>query len=197
MPSVDDAVFNAYRHDPDLWASDQKLIAHWCGYYVAIFRSLGADGDIEACADAIYRVYNSPGIWKLYPDVLPALQALHDARYTIGVISDWSSALPAKVLLPLGVGPYIDFVVASATLRQAKPGSGLYRAALERAGVQAHEAVHVGDNYVTDILGARSAGIDGILLDRDRGCELVLDCPCISSLRDLPDLVARMAAAPA
>ncbi len=50
--------------------------------------------------------------------------------------------------------------------------------------------MHVGDNYITDVLGARSAGIEGILLDREGvRRDTALDCPRIESLSELVDLL--------
>ena len=188
----------AYLHhtlssDPDLWSSDERVLKLWVGYYSAVYREAGVDGDpatLEACAAGVYRQYVAPGAWKLYPDVLPTLEKLREMGYTLGVISDWASALAGKVLLPLGIGRLIDFMVVSTVMREAKPGSGLYREALSRAGVAPQEAVHVGDNYIADVLGARSAGIEGILLDRDgQRREMVLDCLRIESLEELVNLM--------
>lgn len=181
------------RDDPDLWSSNSRVNRLWIEYYMAVYREAGMEADpemLEACAAEVYRQFLAPGAWKLYPDVLPILRHLHEQGYTIGVVSDWESALVGTVLLPLGVGPYIDFMVVSTVMREAKPGSGLYREALARAGVASHEAVHVGDNYITDVLGARSAGIEGILLDRDdKYREATLDCTCVASLMELPGVI--------
>jgi FMN phosphatase YigB (HAD superfamily) len=185
-------MLEASRADPDIWAADDKVQKHWQDFYVNAFRDLGAGPASEACAQALYDLYNRPGAWSLFPDVLPTLKRLHVRGYVIGVISDWATSLPANILLPLGVGPYIDFMVVSATMREAKPSSGLYREALARAGAHPHEAVHVGDSYVNDILGARAAGIAGVLLDRDRLYNEPLDCPRIVSLEELPALLASM-----
>ena len=38
--------------------------------------------------------------------------------------------------------------------------------ALDVCGFQRSEVVHIGDSYVSDVEGARGAGIDAILLDR-------------------------------
>lgn len=189
----------AYLHrtqssDPDLWSSDERVTKLWVGYYSAVYREAGVDGDLsrlEACAARVYREYVAPGAWKLYPDVLPTLEKLREMGYTLGVISDWVSALAGKVLLPLDIGRYFHFMVVSTVLREAKPGSGLYREALARAGVAPHQAVHVGDNYITDVLGARSAGIEGILLDREgQRREMALDCMRIESLAELVSLLS-------
>lgn len=192
LPRASAHLHHAQRSDPDLWASDALVSRLWLGYYTAVYKEAGvkATGVLESCAAEVYRQFLSPGAWKLYPDVLPALEHLRERGYTVGVVSDWESALVGKVLLPLGVGPYIDFIVVSTVMREAKPGSGLYREALARAGVAPHEAIHVGDNYITDVLGARSAGIEGILLDREGGHgDMALDCRRIGSLGELAGLL--------
>jgi putative hydrolase of the HAD superfamily len=192
IPQAAAWLHNTQRSDPDLWSSDTKVSALWVGYYAAVYREAGVDAPadlLEQCAVEIYSRYLAPGAWILYPDVLPTLERLRERGYKVGVVSDWESALISKVLLPLGVGPYIDFMVVSTVMREAKPGSGLYREALARAGVQPHEAVHVGDNYITDVLGARSVGVEGILLDRSGRHEVPLDCIRIASLSELLGLL--------
>lgn len=189
LPGTVTYLLQAHHDDPDLWSSDGKVRRLWLDYYLEIFRRLGVQGETEACAATIYEEYGRPGAWALYPDVLPVLSALHDREYLLGVISDWSSDLPGQ-LIPLGLGRYIDFVVVSTIQREAKPGMGLYREALARTGVRPAEAIHVGDNYVNDILGARSAGIRGVLLDRECRHLGPLDCPRITSLEELPELLA-------
>lgn len=182
-------MMQSHHDDPNIWSSDAKVAQLWREYYVNVFQEIGVNGDFDACASEIYAQYNRPGAWTLYPDVLPTLRQLHEQGYIIGVISDWSSSLPADILLPLGVGPYISFMVVSTVQREAKPGFGLYREALSRAGVQPEEAVHIGDNYINDILGARAAGIRGVLLDREEQHTSTLDCPRITTLLDLPALL--------
>lgn len=191
LPDAMSKMLQSHRDDPNIWSSDTKVGQLWREYYINVFRAIGVQGDLTACADEIYAQYNRPGAWTLYPDVLPTLRDLHGQNYIIGVISDWSSSLPAGILLPLGVGPYISFMIVSTVQREAKPGSGLYREALARAEVQPEEAVHVGDNYINDILGARAAGIPGVLLDREEQHVAPLDCPRITTLLDLSPLLIR------
>ena len=38
---------------------------------------------------------------------------------------------------------------------------------MKKAGVAPEEAMHVGDQYSSDIAGAQAAGIKGVLIDRD------------------------------
>jgi HAD superfamily hydrolase (TIGR01549 family) len=193
LPRAGARLLQSHRDDPDLWSSDHKVDRLWLEYYEYIFNEVGSDGRAQEYAAALYAQYAQPDAWQLFPDVLPTLRRLHEQDYIIGVISDWASNLPSGILLPLGLGAYVRFVVVSTILREAKPGIGLYREALARAGVEPHEAVHVGDNYITDVLGARAAGITGVLLDRKGREPAKLDCPRITSLLELPDLLQSLA----
>jgi hypothetical protein len=65
---------------------------------------------------------------------------------------------------------------AGAPLRDAghqRPGRlpeaapGIFRHALERMGVHPSEALHVGDSYAADVVGARRVGIRAVLIDRN------------------------------
>ena len=81
--------------------------------------------------------------------------------------------------------PYLDFIVTSTEAGADKPNPAIFRLALERAGVNSTEAVHVGDQYHLDIIGARGVGINTILLDRFDFYPDVNDCPRIHSLTEL------------
>ena len=87
----------------------------------------------------------------------------------------------------LGLEPYIDFVVTSQEVGVDKPNPPIFLAALERAGVNASEAIHVGDQYKFDVVGARGVGIAPILIDRYNLHPEVSDCPRIRSLSEVAE----------
>jgi putative hydrolase of the HAD superfamily len=100
-----------------------------------------------------------------------ASEALQDARargLRLVVVSNWDCSLP-DVLERIGLAPLLDGVLASATVGARKPDAAIFRRALVVAGVRPSEAIHVGDSLVEDVEGARRAGIEPILLSRDRG----------------------------
>ena len=66
----------------------------------------------------------------------------------------------------MGMLPYFDEVVSSASVGYRKPDKAIFDIALERMGVAACEAVHVGDLPEADGEGALSAGIRPVLIDR-------------------------------
>ncbi len=116
--------------------------------------------------------------WVLYDDVLPTVKALKQRGLILGLISN-------IYLGRAGLGPYLDFVVTAKEVGAHKPEPPIFLAALERAGVNASEAVYVGDQYDTDVVGARGVGITPILIDRYDLLPEVSDCPRIHSLAEV------------
>ena len=57
-------------------------------------------------------------------------------------------------------------MVCSGEAGAAKPDGAIFAHALETLGVEASEALHVGDNREADYDGARAAGIEALLVDR-------------------------------
>lgn len=176
-----------HRPNNDTWSSDARIMATWRHYHQLMLGELGvpdADGRIvEAVAAAHFDIAN----WRLYDDVVPALEALCALGLPIGVVSDWSSRL-GEILGALGVGHYLNFVLASGAAGAAKPEARFYHMAAQAGGVAPGRALMVGDSYQADVLGARGAGMGAVLLDR-QGTAGQVDAPVIRSLAELPALL--------
>jgi putative hydrolase of the HAD superfamily len=114
---------------------------------------------------ALYERQLHPSRWPLYPDVIPTLTALREAGLCLGVISNWETWCE-ELIVQLELAPLLDFALISGTLGIEKPEPRLFRLALERAGVPAGRAVHVGDDPERDCEGAHAVGITPVLLDR-------------------------------
>ncbi len=177
-----------HRPDNTTWSSNAAIRATWRQYHRLMLQELGIDDPEHALADLVIATHASTAHWQLYADVLPALQALRPTAEKIGIISDWADDLP-QLLDALGLTPLVDFVLVSASAGVAKPDPAFYRAALERAGVDAAAAVMIGDSYRADVVGARAAGLDAVLLDRG-GTAQSVDAPVIRSLAELAALLA-------
>jgi putative hydrolase of the HAD superfamily len=100
-----------------------------------------------------------------YPDAAATLTGLRERGARLVVLSNWDISLH-EVLAQAGLDRLVDGVICSAEEGVAKPAPEIFEAALAMAGVAADEAVHVGDSYAEDVLGARSAQITPILLTR-------------------------------
>jgi 2-haloalkanoic acid dehalogenase type II len=104
-----------------------------------------------------YRFYDI----QLYPDVIPALDAL-EGKCGLGLASNGNS-YPERS----GLAGRFDWVVLAQEVGHAKPSPYFYQAVLEAAGASGEELVHVGDSLANDVEGARGAGIRTVWLNRD------------------------------
>jgi len=124
--------------------------------------------------------------FAIFDDVLSTLKELKKQNFTTGLLTNLPSGIDS-ICENLGVKPYLDFIVTSAEAGADKPNPAIFRLALERAGVKSTEAVHIGDQYHLDVIGARGVGINTILLDRFDFYPDVNDCPRIQSLTELAE----------
>ncbi len=120
----------------------------------------------------------------LFDDVLAVLSALKKRKLVLGLLTNLARDM-TPICQKLGLEPYLDFVVTSEEVGVDKPDPLIFLTALERAGVSASEAVHVGDQYKSDVIGARGVGITPVLIDCYNTCPEATDCPRIGSLTEL------------
>ena len=95
-----------------------------------------------------------------------------------------------ELLKQLGIAPYFDFAIASDVFGVSKPDSRIFEEALRRADVDASQALHVGDSYDADVVGAKNAGITPILIDREDQHRTV-DCHRINNLLLLLEMLEK------
>ena len=185
--------FMAERDQPagTLWGSDDLVREAWAAYYAHAMEAIGIQAPPERMLD-VGRVmsdwYTHADRWAMYDDVPPVLEEGTRRGLIQGVISDWGTDL-VEILHGLEISPHMAFVVASGTVGYGKPAPEIFQAALARAGVEAHEALYVGDTYTLDVLGARAVGMPAALIDRD-GVSPPLDCPVLRRLDEVFGLLA-------
>ena len=124
----------------------------------------------DAEADAWFAGYSAAyrKSWTLHDDALPCLDALTASPrpLRIGVITNGDLTTQTAKLRGIGLAERVEHLVASGELGTAKPDAAIFAHACEVFGVEAGEAVYVGDRLATDALGASAAGLRGIWLDR-------------------------------
>lgn len=134
------------------------------------------------------RVQQIPYGLALYDDALPVLAALKGRGLILGILSNIGRN-PRQLTDAHGLTPYLDFAVTSEEIGSTKPHPPMFLAALERAGVEASEAMHVGDSYLSDVQGARNMGIAAVLVDREGVMTEANDCVKVSGLMEVVGLV--------
>lgn len=130
---------------------------------------------------------------ELYPCVEWALESLYK-RYRLAVISNTMSDNPRVFLNQTGLIRYFDLVVCSRDLGVRKPNPKIFQYVLERLGVEAREAVHVGDEPEADLQGAQRTGIKAILVDKE-GRYYDWRGPTIRGICQLPGVIEELSRA--
>jgi phosphoglycolate phosphatase len=96
---------------------------------------------------------------QLLPGVLDTLTELHQQGVALAVCSNKAVAFTRQLVNHLGLGELIPVVLGPDDVDgRAKPDPAMLLEAIHRLGVQASEAVYVGDMAV-DVDAARAAGI--------------------------------------
>ena len=120
----------------------------------------------------------------LFDDVSATLKSLKAQGLKLGLLTNLQSEVNS-MCRELGIADYLDFTVTSAEAGADKPQPPIFLKALQLAHVNPAEAIHVGDQYQNDVLGARGVGISPILLDRADYYTEIKDCPRIRSLTEV------------
>lgn len=168
MPLVDEYYEDRYREDDTFWTDENETSAVWVGMYSLLCRKLGIDADAERLARRVYDEFGDPARWRPYDDVVPAFERLQARGLRLGLISNWDRRLTG-IFTGLGLGEMLDTVVSSAEVGLRKPDPRIFELALARVGVEASDAVHVGDHHYADIVGAEAVGMLPVLIDRHGG----------------------------
>ena len=157
-------------------------------FYVAyeslILREAGLEVSKEVALKIIHRLLRQERRFALFDDVIPVLTSLREKGLTLGLISNISQNID-HICQGLGLSHYLHFVVTPDEVGATKPDPRIFLAALEKAAVAAEEAIHVGDQYQSDVVGAQGVGIRPLLLDRYGIWSEVNDCPKIGSLDEV------------
>lgn len=124
------------------------------------------DDVLQAYTTAIETAFSQDGVIRPYPEVEEVLTALQSLGYRLGIVSNWSWNLRDRVR-QAGLGGYFEIVWASAYAGCNKPHPGIFHQALAQLELAPARAIYVGDSYDHDVVGARNAGVDVALLDRE------------------------------
>lgn len=135
-------------------------------------QAVGKTGSpVDALADEAFAVF-----WRcrqevdVFPYTVPLLQHLSQ-RYVLAALSNGNACLKA-----VGLAEHFSFHYAGEEFSAAKPAPDMFVAALQRTGIAAHEALHIGDHPVDDISGAQNVGMKTLWVNFS-GKQWPLDSP--------------------
>jgi putative hydrolase of the HAD superfamily len=151
----------------------------------------------------MYREWALCHHFEMYEDVPEVLRRLAADGYRIGLISNSHRCL-VSFQSHFELQGLISAALSSSEHGYLKPHPSIFSAALAQIGAEPNESVMVGDSVPHDIVGARRAGMHGVLVKRSAQAaggephappELA-DVPVIRSLRELPPLLREVVFSP-
>ena len=151
--------------------------------HLTMQRAFAACGMDDAPLDVLWDIYfTARNSVELYADSLPALQRI-TATHPVASLTNGNADLDM-----IGIRAHFAHHVCARDSGVAKPDPRIFVLAAERLGVAPEEILHVGDDPVLDVVGARDAGLKTAWINRSRA-------PWPEALGTPPDLdLADMAA---
>lgn len=119
-------------------------------------------------ADAKYAVYLRlyQDHWRLFSDVVPALSRCRSRGMSLGIVTNGDPSLQSAKIKRLGLAHRVDAVIISGETGDAKPSAAIFERACLKLACRAENALMVGNDLHADVIGAQSAGLQALLLDR-------------------------------
>jgi HAD superfamily hydrolase (TIGR01549 family) len=115
-------------------------------------------------AHAVALEHRRANLWsRAYSDALAALETLRGRGYRLGVVSNADGRV-RRLLEETGLSQYLDVVVDSSEAGVEKPDPRIFLAATGALRLEPGDCAYVGDIYEIDVLGARAAGLEAILI---------------------------------
>lgn len=113
----------------------------------------------ERMADAYIQI--SPHMTALFDGAIDLLKYLQE-KYSLHIITNGFAEVQWIKLEKSGLRPFFEHIIISEEVGTQKPDKEIFEVALSKAGTKADECIMIGDNYMTDIVGAKAAGLDQI-----------------------------------
>lgn len=148
-----------------------------------ILAALGvAAGDRIAAAHAVAAEHGRFNLWSCaYPEAPRALEALSERGYRLAVISNADGRV-RSLLERAGLSAFFELIVDSSEAGVEKPDPRIFVLATERLGLEPAACAYVGDIYEIDVVGARRAGLEALLIGPGAA---PADVPRVASLTEL------------
>ncbi|HEX4265746.1 MAG TPA: HAD-IA family hydrolase [Verrucomicrobiae bacterium] len=156
----------------------------WAELVNEVFGISHAEPFSETFFSELYERFATPDAWRVFEDVVPALDTLAARGIRLGIISNWDERLRG-LLRKLKLERYFVALTVSREVGFPKPSGVIFRQAAAELGLSPGAILHVGDSLEMDVAGAKTAGFQALQIHR--GADSV-----DGQLRSLAELSAKI-----
>jgi len=182
-----------WTRSPELKADQETFgernAAFWVRQTERQILALGVESEVAKLAQEVSQFFQETykPVNHVPEDVIPTLTQLRAAGYRLGLVSNRIEPLDVFAA-ELGLAGLFDFTLSGGQAESYKPDPGIFLKAAALAGCLPETSVYVGDNFYADIVGARAAGLQPVLIDPK---EIFPEpgCPVIHLLSELATLL--------
>ena len=147
-----------------------------------------ADARIQPALNELWSYHAEHNLWEYVPpDVVPALERLTATGLPLAIGSN-ANGIIDRVFERSGLRRYFSMICDSQVEGVEKPDRRFFEILVARAGGRPETTLHVGDLYHVDVVGARRAGLQTMLLD-PHDLYADFDVTRVKSLNELATLV--------
>jgi len=164
--AADEFIYQEHSRLPISKRSEEDRRALFAQYQAMLLKEAGIEPTGELIGNILSRMHKIKFNRVLFDDVLPALAELKEKGLILGLISNVDSDI-TPLLDKLGLSQLLQVVVTSQETGYMKPQPEIFKEAARQADIKIQESMYVGDQYQIDALGAKKAGMQGVLLDRN------------------------------
>ncbi len=157
--------WGAWSHEGPFEASEEASFSRLMELDQLVFDRLGYGNLPESFFRDVDRAFRQRSAFHVFPDVIPALDAMQAAGLRLAVVSNWGWYAP-ELLQTLELARHFEVLSISARVGYQKPHRAIFEHALQLLELPADQVIHVGDDPEADVVGARGVGIEPVLIDR-------------------------------
>jgi putative hydrolase of the HAD superfamily len=189
---IDAFMDNYVVHNKNLWDLYKKgaIEKNFLSYhrFELTLRPFGIENIDLARQMASDYIRISPTKTSLMDGAIHVLEYLQ-SKYKLGLITNGFDEIQFVKLKHASLERFFPLIVTSEEAGYKKPDPGIFSYTLNKAGAEPENSIYIGDDAETDVLGAKSAGVDQVLVTfgkdlPDGGATFV-----ISSLHDLKQIL--------
>lgn len=179
-PEIEEMIARVYKNSD--FADPREALHYWFGHLSEMENTAYKDSFIsedEICLrilDLCEKEHHlrdnheelhllNQNFWRNGPVFEDAESFIKTCGLPVCVLTNNAASYVEENLAKHGIHPAA--VASAEEVRAYKPHREIFEHALEILGIRADEAVHIGDSYESDALGAERAGISAVLIDRE------------------------------
>lgn len=131
-----------------------------------LFKIMGLSLKSELWSKELYEYFKLNKKWELFPEALSAVDRLNKSGYKIALLANWDKGLN-DLVKSLGIEKYFSHIICSEEVSMEKPDTDIFFHLLKLMSVEPDKIIYAGNEYETDVIGARNAGLMPVLIDRN------------------------------